>query len=312
MDRHWNAYMHVGIVHFMLWPQVQGGTGPILETAAQLAQDSFFNVLEVTRVEDPETRRKLRELMEAAHVELGFGAQPGLLRNRLNLADLDEDGRRRAVDEVKGAIDQAYELDCRLLAFMDGPQSYPGPEQVGAATDQLVRSIVELCRYASDRGREYELALSLETFDRDVEKKSLIGPTRDAVELARRVREQVSNFGLTLDLSHLPLLGEAPEEALTLARDFIIHAHAGNCAMRDRSHPAYGDQHPRFGVPGGENDVAELAAYLRALLKIGYFDKPLPTKRPVLTFEVKPMPGESAEVIIANTKRTFIEAWALV
>ncbi|MER3486116.1 MAG: hypothetical protein C4345_09255 [Chloroflexota bacterium] len=185
MDRHWNAYMHVGIVHFMLWPQVQGGTGPILETAAQLAQDSFFNVLEVTRVEDPETRRKLRELMEAAHVELGFGAQPGLLRNRLNLADLDEDGRRRAVDEVKGAIDQAYELDCRLLAFMDGPQSYPGPEQVGAATDQLVRSIVELCRYASDRGREYELALSLETFDRDVEKKSLIGPTRDAVELAR-------------------------------------------------------------------------------------------------------------------------------
>ncbi|MER3486117.1 MAG: xylose isomerase, partial [Chloroflexota bacterium] len=65
--------------------------------------------------------------------------------------------------------------------------------------------------------------------------------------------------------------------------------------MRDRSHPAYGDQHPRFGVPGGENDVAELAAYLRALLKIGYFDKPLPTKRPVLTFEVKPMPGESAE-----------------
>lgn len=312
MDRHWNAYMHVGIVHFMLWPQVQGGTGPILETAAQIAQDPFFNVLEVTRVEDPETRRKLRELMDAAHVELGFGAQPGLLRNRLNLADLDEDGRRRAVDEVKGAIDQAYELGCRLLAFMDGPQSYPGPEKAGAAMDQLVKSIVELCRYASDRGKEYELALSLETFDREVEKKSLIGPTREAVELARRVREQVSNFGLTLDLSHLPLLGEAPEEALALASDFLIHAHAGNCAMRDRSHPAYGDQHPRFGAPGGENDVAELAAYLRALLKTGFFNRRLPTKRPVLTFEVKPMPGESAEVIIANTKRTFIEAWALV
>src|ERR671923_2546082 len=148
-DRHWNAYMHVGIVHFMLWPQVQGGEGPIVETAAEIAHDPFFNVLEVTQVQDPQARRSLRALLEAAHVEVGFGAQPGLLRNRLNLADLDDAGRRRAVAEVQGAIDQAYELGCRLLAFMDGPQSYPGEAKAAAATDQLVTSIVELCRYAS-------------------------------------------------------------------------------------------------------------------------------------------------------------------
>jgi sugar phosphate isomerase/epimerase len=124
------------------------------------------------------------------------------------------------------------------------------------------------------------------------------------------VREQCANFGLTLDLSHLPLLGESSEAALTQAKDYIIHAHAGNCVMRDQSHPAYGDQHPRFGAPGGENDVEELANYLRVLFKIGYFEKLLPTRRPVLTFEVKPMPGESAETIIANTKRVFAEAWA--
>jgi sugar phosphate isomerase/epimerase len=296
----------------MLWPQVQSGEGPILETATQLAQDTFFNVLEVTQVQDRQTRQHLRALLEAAHMEVGFGAQPGLLRNKLNLADLDEAGRRRAVAEVQGAIDQAYELGCRLLAFMDGPQSYPGEDKAAAATDQLETSIVDLCRYASGEGREYELALSLETFDRMIEKKSLIGPTAEAVALARRVRERCTNFGLTLDLSHLPLIGESSEEALTQAKDYIIHAHAGNCVMRVRSHPAYGDQHPRFGAPGGENDVDELVGYLRALFKIGYFEKPLPTKRPVLTFEVKPMPGESAETIIANTKRVLTEAWAHV
>jgi len=33
---------------------------------------------------------------------------------------------------------------------------------------------------------------------------------------------------------------------------------------------------------------------------------------PFLSFEVKPLPGESSEVIIANAKRTLREAWARV
>jgi hypothetical protein len=38
--------------------------------------------------------------------------------------------------------------------------------------------------------------------------------------------------------------------------------------MRDKSHPAYGDQHPRFGVPGGENDVPQ-SWNTSTLIKIG-------------------------------------------
>jgi hypothetical protein len=63
-------------------------------------------------------------------------------------------------------------------------------------------------------------------------------------------------------------------------------------------------------VPGGENGVAELAEYLRVLFAIGYFSKKLPTPKPVLTFEVKPLPGETPDVLIASTKRVWREAWA--
>ncbi|KKL13298.1 hypothetical protein LCGC14_2527180, partial [marine sediment metagenome] len=33
---------------------------------------------------------------------------------------------------------------------------------------------------------------------------------------------------------------------------------------------AYGDEHPVFGTPGGENDVDELAEFFKALLEAGY------------------------------------------
>ena len=74
----------------------------------------------------------------------------------------------------------------------------------------------------------------------------------------------------------------------------------------DPEHPAYGDNHPRFGAPGTRNDVPELAEFLRVLLNAGYLSKDV---RRVISFEVKPMPGETAEFIIEDSKRALLEAW---
>ena len=104
---------------------------------------------------------------------------------------------------------------------------------------------------------------------------------------------------MTIDLSHFPLLGETPEEAVEYTKDYLIHAHLGNCIMGD--YPGRGDTHPRFGVPGGQNDVEAVARYLRALKRVGYFEK-MPFGS-ILSFEVKPMEGEESDLIIANAKR---------
>jgi sugar phosphate isomerase/epimerase len=298
----------------MLYPETMGGEGPVVETAAKVAADDFFRVIEVRPVNNAATREQLKSLCDAAHLEIGIGAQPLLLRTKMNLANLDEAGRKAAVDAIKGAIDQAYFFGARILATLDGPQSFPGAEKKAAATERLTESLKELCAYAKSKATTYTLFISLETFDQAIDKKSLIGPSVDAAKLAEAVRKSHDNFGLTVDLSHLPLLYESPKESLVPLKDFIIHAHAGNAYMdeKDKSNPAYGDQHPRFGLAGGKNDVKELAEYVRTLFEVGYFDKKLPTKMPVFTFEVKPLPGETPEILVANTKRVWKEAWAMV
>ncbi|MCW4020929.1 MAG: sugar phosphate isomerase/epimerase, partial [Candidatus Bathyarchaeota archaeon] len=120
------------------------------------------------------------------------------------------------------------------------------------------------------------------------------------------------NVGLTVDLSHLPLLYETPQQAFTAAKPYLEHVHIGNCVVKDASHPLYGDQHPRFGVSGGENSVEELAEFLRVLKDVGYFNKKTATRLPVVSFEVKPAAGESSEVLIANSKRVLMEAWSKI
>lgn len=80
-------------------------------------------------------------------------------------------------------------------------------------------------------------------------------------------------------------------------------------SSRVRKCPAYGDEHPRFGFPNSENDVEELAAYLRLLLKIGFLNE---KKRPIVSFEIKPFGEEDPEVCLANAKRTLDLAWELV
>ena len=89
----------------------------------------------------------------------------------------------------------------------------------------------------------------IEVFDYDIDKKSLIGP----VDLVKRYAEEITakwdNFGLMVDLSHIPMLHETVEESLLPVKQYIRHAHMGNTVIKDPSCQAYGDQHPRFGFP---------------------------------------------------------------
>jgi sugar phosphate isomerase/epimerase len=312
VDTPWNAYMQVGIVQFMMYPEAMAGNDDALQSIEHLAADPLFEVLEITRINNPAVREQVRLVADMAHIDLGFGAQPPVLMNKLNTAALDEDARRAAVADVKLSIDQAYEHGCKLLAMIDGLGSWPGEEGRERALEQVTRSLNELCEYAEQQARDYQLAISLETFDRSIEKKSLLGPTRDAVDVARRVRERHANFGLTIDLSHIPLLGESIRDSLTQAQDVLLHTHIGNCQMRDPALASYGDKHPRFGAPHTENDTEDLAEFLTVLFEIGYFRKPVPTRRPVVTFEVRPLPGERQDILIANCRRVLEDAWARV
>ena len=221
----------------------------------------------------------------------------------MDLNSLIEEERQKAIKQVYSCIDEAKEIGAKRVAFLSGKD--PGDATRDKAFELLVDSVKNICKYAHDNG----INMVMETFDRLIDKKCLIGPSDYAVKFAKAIRQDYSNFGLMYDLSHQPLLSETPETSLMPLKDFLVHIHVGN-GVTDPNQPGYGDLHPRFGWPGGRNDIPELAAFLKMLFKIGYLAENKSPK-PWIGFEVKPQTiSETPELIIANSKRVWQEAWS--
>ncbi|UCC69212.1 MAG: TIM barrel protein [Armatimonadota bacterium] len=302
------GYCLVGIVHPMVYPEVVKGDGGALESLSRIAADPFFSAVEVTRMKGAKVRAEAARMLATAGMDVIFAGQPVLLGEGLSLCELDEGKRGKAVEACKEMIEEAYELGASILVVVSGPD--PGESARRRATEVLTDSLKQLCAYSQEKTEERMLAISLENFDRDVDKRCLIGPTKEGAAIADAIRGEYSNFGLTIDVSHQPLLRESVDEMVLAAVDHLVHVHVGNCVVSDSSHPAYGDQHPRFGLPGGAIGVEELKRFLEALIYGGYFKRNTPTTMPVVSFEVRPREGESPELVIANAKRALTQAWA--
>ncbi len=303
METIFQKYFRTGIVHFMAFPETVDGKTNIEQTIKKIACDEYFEVIEITWIEDPDTRKRVKNILESAKIEPVFGAQPVLLKNQLNLNDENTNKRKKSVATIKECIDQAYSIGAKGISFLSGTYQEQNKHR---AFDHLVESTEEICYYAKEKN---SMIVELEIFDYDIDKKSLIGPAKLAGNFARKIREKFDNFGLMIDLSHLPLLRESPAEAIVPIKDFITHIHIGNCFMSDKNSPLYGDQHVPFGTRGSENDVEQLAEFLQVLMDTGFFDK---KQRPIVSFEVKPLKGQDPEIVIANSKRTLNQAWLLI
>ena len=309
MIESWNKLFNIGTIHFMSFPEVMKGEGPIIETLEKILANDFFSAVEITRIKDDKVREQAKKMLESSHMVSAYGAQPVLLSNKLNLNSLIEEERKKAVAEVKKCIEEAAYLGTKGVAVLSGP--HPGKELEKEGIKKLIQSLEELCSYSQN----YNLGFELESFDSDVDKKCLVGKSELAAEVAAEVRKKFPNFGLILDLSHFPIQYEETKTALKNCSEFITHLHIGNCVLKDKSHPAYGDLHPRFGVEGGENDVEEVREFFSTLFEIGWLKKdgsPRPGGKPIISFEVKPMAGENSNIVLANSIRVFKEAWELI
>lgn len=303
MNEPLSKFMKVGLVHFMAYPATIKGEGPIEETIKKLALDEYFHAIEITTIKDKGVRQRVKKMLDTSHMTVAYGAQPRLLTTGLNINDLNEEGRQKALENLKEGIDEAYEIGATGFAFLSGKYEEATKEESYQA---LVKSTKEICAYVKSKGN---MKVALEVFDYDVDKKSLVGPADLALRYAKEIREEHEHFGLMVDLSHIPLIHETIEESLLPVKDYIIHAHIGNCVVKSPDMPGYGDLHPRFGFPNGENDVDEVVDYLRVLLQIGFLNEKKP---PIVSFEIKPFGDEDADIVIANAKRTLNEAWARV
>jgi sugar phosphate isomerase/epimerase len=305
----WMRELDFGVVHPLIWLECRGGEGPIVETLPRIVGDSDFGAIEIAPIKDPHVRQQAKALLAQSQLQVVYLPVLPILLEKLEPGSGDPALRRQALERLKALLDEAIDLGCEM-AMVQGPLD-PGPAERAAATERLVEDLRALCDHAEARSRAKRLWLTFENFDREVEKKRLIGPTSEAAALAAAVDRP--NFGLTVDLSHLPLLGETPAEALRAAGPHLIHAHIGNCVLDHPESPLYGDFHPRFGHPHGRNDLPEVVEYLRQLDAVGYWVSARARlgRAPILSMELRTIPGEEdPEAVLANGKRTFRRAWA--
>lgn len=307
----WRSKVEFGVVHPLVYLECRGGEGPILETLKVIVADSDFGAVEIAPPKNPVVRKQARDLLLSAALQVVYLPILPVIIERLELGSADATLRGAAMARLKTLIDEAIEFGAPL-AMVTGPLD-PGAENRAAMVDRLADDLRDLCDYAAAKSSNRLLHITLENFDRDIEKKRLIGPTHEAVALAEQVDRP--NFGLTIDLSHLPLLGETPAHALQTAAPYLIHAHIGNCVLNFPDSPIYGDFHPRFGHPHGCNDLPEVIDYLRALESVDYYRRAREklAMTPILSMELRTIPGEEEPMAILNNgKRTFQRAWTAV
>jgi sugar phosphate isomerase/epimerase len=295
--------MKIGIIHSMAFPSSFNDKKSLLESFKAIALDDYFDVIEIGQVKDLEIREQIKQLLEVSKLTPAYGGHSRLLSNGLNINDLNEEVRQKAVEELKKGIDEAYYMGAVDFSFLSGHYVEEKKEE---ALEALVKSTKELCTYAAEKGN---MLVLLEVFDYDIDKKSLLGPVELVKRYAKRVSMEHENFGIMVDLSHLPQLRETPREAILPIKEYVKHIHIGNAVVKDSSLEAYGDLHPRFDFPNSENGVEELVEFLKVLLEIRYLNTENP---PILSFEVKPRPYEDEMLVIAGSKRVLNEAWARV
>ncbi len=292
-------YCTVGIVHGMAYPESGSSEEGYLKTLKKLLEDDYFELIEIGQLPFDRLEKVVPDLIRSAHCSFSYSGHSRLFKNKLNPNALDKSERSKAVAELKKGVDDAKKWGANEFQFLS--RTYD-EKKIHEHILVLAESTRDVCSHA------YPMPVTLEVFDWNIDKCSLLGPVNRVVEFLSLVSD-VENFGIMVDCSHIPMIGETLDENIDPIRNHIKHAHCGNTYIKDRNDPAYGDLHPRFGYPGSENDTDYLSSYLQKLLDIGYLFE---GGRNALSFEVKPVPGEDGDITVANAKRTLNEAWRMV
>jgi len=299
---------HLGVVHYASFPEIITGTGAIVSTLEEILKLDEIQAVEITWVKNSEQRKVVRNLLQSWGGVVVYSGAPVLAISQKNLCSLDSTLRNDSVDVLKRTIDEACYFGAASVLLISGPD--PGLEKRQEAKAFLTDSLVELVRYA--KSVNDQLAVSLEPGDRDIHRKLLLGPISESVEIVKEVRNETSNFGLTIDMSHLAQLREDKAKALHIARGYFDHVHLANAIVRYRENPRFGDDHPRFGIDEGEHDQDSIVEFLKDLEAVGFFTEKASGSKPIVSIEVKPDGADDPRALMSQSIDLFLEACSMV
>lgn len=294
-----NEYVKLGLNHHLLFSSViQEDSRAHYETLERVANDPRLEILDMWVPEDEPFRTKTVELMRRCGKELFYNCGNRAGKPSLAPASFDDDKRKYTLDVYKDELERAKAIRATKVITNSGPNNL---ERRAEAFDRLISFYVEICRIAP------EMLIMIEPTDWDVSKKKLIGSSKEAVEICRRVRAAgCSNMASMVDLCHVPLMHETLAQAVADTGEYLGHIHLGNCILKDRAHPLFGDKHVPVCMEGGEYGVKDLAELFRLGLDAGYFST---KRRGSASLEVRTLPGDDPIETLNRQYELIQEAW---
>jgi sugar phosphate isomerase/epimerase len=303
MQNNLREYARIGLVHHMLYPDCGEHPQAHVATLKALAARSDIATFDCCLPYDPAARAALiAPLRECGKTDITFATHFFPLRKISFCTPIvTEQAQARMI--VRDMIEGAAAIGATGFIFASGG---PTPAE---ATAEHYAAFADFCRWLCGELDRYGITALLEPFDTTIDKRFLYGSTTQCVNLIEALQPRIDNLGIELDVAHLPLMNENFADAIRTVGTHLQRVHLGNCVLRDRTHPRYGDTHPPIGLPDGEIDVPQTTEILQALLDIGFLSRVKPGN---LVIEMTPWPGKTVEETIADSFSRLNAAWESV
>jgi sugar phosphate isomerase/epimerase len=293
-------YARIGLVHHMLYPQCLEDPAAHVETLQQFALRPDIETFDCCLpYGDAAQAVLIRAIRACGKQELVFATHFFPLR-KLSFTSVAPHEQAQIRMIVKDMVRQAAAIGATGFIFASGG---PTPAEAKPAHRS---AFTDFCHWLCAELKPHGITALLEPFDTTIDKRFLYGPTAECVALIESLRPEVDNLQIELDMAHLPLMGESFEQAIRTVAPYLKRVHLGNCVLRNKSDPRYGDTHPPMGYPGGEIDVQELTVILRLLAEVGFLRR---EQRGNLLVEMTPWPGKTVDETVADNFRRLNQAW---
>lgn len=288
-------FLRLGVNHHLLYADVIKDSREHLRTLEIVLADPRLEVVDMWYPWDIREACVKSVLDSGKIIYYNMGNRAG--QRPLAPASMDKEYRDYTLAVYKDELERAKLVKAQKIITNSGPNDVENRDR---CKDYLVDFYIELCKCAES------MIVMIEPTDWDTSKCKLIGSSREAVEICRRVREAgCDNMASMVDMCHVPLMHETVAQAVSDTGDYLEHIHLGNCVV-DKTLPLYGDKHPGLGIESGIYGVADIAEIFQLGLAGGYFSS---EKRGSASMEMRRRPGQSSEESFDKYYEAVCQAW---
>ncbi|MCK5757802.1 MAG: sugar phosphate isomerase/epimerase [Clostridiales bacterium] len=294
----YREFIKLGINHHMLNKRVVNDPKKHCKTLLQLLKDRRFDSMDLWITDNKKYHHEEVKAILSSGKEIiyNIGSRPG--EKTPNASSYNRREQSYAMDFFKREIDMAAEVKSKKIVIFSG---YDNPEDRKGAKEQFMEFCFRLFEYVPE-----DTVFLLEPADRDMDKKMLLGPTKESVDFVKTINKKgYSNLKLMMDMCHVPLLHETLEEAVNASEGILGHLHIGNSIDCSPGHSRYGDSHPPFGIENSIYTEQDAAFVIGKIIKAGYIYNGEPN---TAAFE---MVGYK-DITWQDSVNKFVDSWKII